>query len=689
MTVDMSQYLQLFIDETRENLQALNEALLLLEKNPGDTQVLNEIFRIAHTIKGTSGTMGFNRMATLTHDMENVLQVLRSGEVRVTSRLVDLLFKCLDALETYLGNVITTGSEGDMDSQDIIEELKRFLEGKSGEEKEGEKGQGAKAEEPSGQDSADDHPTANFQLNQYEQNVIKKAIEMGMNIYRITVVLDKGCVLKSARAFLVFNTLEKFSEIIKSVPIVEDIEDERFDFEFTVVVITKETQDFFVKKINNIAEIRDVIVHVIHSAASAEGESRELAERRKEDAGAAPDGRRSDRGNADDGSGSRKPRVGKTVRVDITRLDSLMNLVSELIIQKTRLEGMEQGERSQEYSEALEALERVTTDLHDAVMRVRMVPLETVFNRFPRTIRDISRDLGKDVEFHISGEETELDRTIIDEIGDPLIHLLRNSVGHGIEPVERRLQLGKPRAGQIYLRAYQDGNNVVIEVEDDGQGIDVPKVKRKAVERGLIAEDAAERLTEKEAFDFLFHPSFSTADKVTDLQGRGVGLDVVKTKIEALGGTVEIDSERDRGAKFIIRIPLTLAIIQALMVLVGNEKYAIPISSISSIVRVAPDEIRMVQKQEVILVRNMVIPLVRLDRLLEVKKEEKQQKLLKVILVKKREKLYGLLVDNLLGQQEIVVKSVGKLLSGIKAIAGATILGDGNVAFILDVASIV
>lgn len=689
--MDMSQYQEIFIEETKEHLQSLNQCLLTLEKDPGDNSVLNEIFRVAHTLKGMSGTMGFTRMSRLTHDMENVLQALRNNEVKVTTSLIDLLFKCLDALENYTTMVAETGSEGIEENLSIIDALSNIIKGKAA--------QAAPAAKPSPSSVSVVHPTAissatedNYAilaLNQYDTNIINKAADLGNNTYQITLKLNKGCVLKSARAFVIFKTLERYSEIIKSEPSVQDIEDEKFDFEFTVIVITKEDEAIFVKELNSISEVDKVIIRQVQAkrnvassgvqASSAPGNSQENPK----------DGQPSQLNTETNQTASdlsaKKAKTGKTVRVDIERLDLLLNLVSELIIQKTRLEGLEGITKTKDWVETLEYLEKITTNLHDAVMKVRMVPVETVFNRFPRMIRDISKNIGKEVELIMTGEETELDRTVIDEIGDPLIHLLRNSVDHGIEPIEVRRSIGKPDTGKIALRAYQDGNNVVIEVEDDGAGINTEKVKKKAIEKGLINKDMAANLTQKEIIDFLFKPSFSTADKVTDLSGRGVGLDVVKTKIEALGGIVEVETALGKGSRFFIRLPLTLAIIQALLVMVGNEKYAIQLSSIHKIMNIAPEEIKLVQNQEVILYRNMVVPIVRLDRVLEVPKEDGDTKVLKLVIVKRGDRLTGFVVDKVLGQQEIVQKSLGKFLSGIKVVTSATILGDGNVALILDV----
>lgn len=697
--MDMSQYLEIFIDETKEHLQSLNQSLLQLEQNPRDMATLNEIFRVAHTLKGMAGTMGFTKMAKLTHDMENVLHALRSNEIVVTPNLVDILFKCLDALEKYAENIVNTGGEGSNDYEGIIMELNNAANKKmEPAEVKAEVASSQQDNEISQQnqavkEEANNHITAQFKLNQYEQNVAYKAKELGMNVLKITVVLNKGCVLKSARSFIIFQTIERHSEIIRSEPRVEDIEDEKFDFEFTVVCVTKEDPTFFKNDIDSIAEIDEVIITSLNSndfqlsdvetaeftddessSESSGAESEESGEAKQEE--------------TNQNNQAHKTKTGKTVRVDIDRLDVLMNLVSELIIIKTRLEGIDIGDRTQSYNEAVEYLERITTNLHDAVMKVRMVPVEMVFNRFPRMIRDIARDLKKEIILDMSGEETELDRTVIDEIGDPLIHLLRNSVDHGIESIEKRLEAGKPSAGRIDLRAYQDGNNVVIEVSDDGQGINVEKVKKKAIEKGILKKEIANTLSQKDIIDFLFKPSFSTQDKITDLSGRGVGLDVVKTKIEQLGGVVEVETEWGKGSKFIIRLPLTLAIIQALLVVIGDEKYAIPLSSTKEIIKITPDQIMMVQKQEVIMIRDTVIPIVRLDKILEIPREEESKKQLTVVIVKKGERLSGFLVDSLIGQQEIVIKSLGKLLSGIKFIAGATILGDGNVALILDVNSL-
>lgn len=691
--MDMSQYLQIFIEEAKEHVQSLNECLLQIEKDPEDKDVLNEIFRVAHTLKGMAGTMGYTKMTKLTHDMENVLHAIRNDEIKVTSDLVDVLFKCLDALENYVNSVVNTGGEGDKEYKSVIDALNEILINK-GTVKAADK---AKAPEKTNQTDSNTskYITAQLELDEFEKNAVNKAIDMGINALKITIVLNSGCLLKSARAFILFQTLERYGEIIKSQPAVQDIEDEKFDYEFTVIVVSKENEQLFAKELNSIAEVDEVIITTLGKFET--GAAAETVENKpdvdanvKEAVKEVPKQAAESQEAAKQNASTAPKKTQRTVRVDIDRLDVLMNLVGELIITKTRLEGTDITEKPQEYHETLEYLERITTNLNDAVMKVRMVPVETVFNRFPRMIRDIAKDLGKEIELKMSGEETELDRTVIDEIGDPLIHLLRNSCDHGLESTDRRKELGKPEVGRINLIAYQSGNNVLIEVEDDGAGINIEKIKKKAVENGLITKEASNSMTQQDAIELLFRPSFSTAEKITGLSGRGVGLDVVKTKIEQLGGTVEVETQSGKGSKFIIKLPLTLAIYQALLVNVGGEKYAIPLGAIYQIYNWPAGDVKTVQGQEVILLRNMVVPITRLADSLEVpnRSTEKNQKQLKIVIVRKGEKLTGLVVDSVIGQQEIVIKSLGKLLTGIKYLAGATILGDGNVALIVDVNSI-
>lgn len=677
--MDVSQYLQIFIEESKDNLQTLNENLLNLENNPTDTETLNAIFRVAHTLKGMAGTMGFVKMQKLTHTVENVLSEIRAGNLEVNSNIVDVLFQSLDALENYVDEIVNTSSEGNEEYTDLMVALGKIIEKPNGAS---DATTVKPVEEKKVEVTADTDDTM-ITLPESQEVVKNNAISMGMNVFQIKIILSSGCVLKSARAFVIFTELERLGEIIHCVPSTQDIEDEKFDKEFTVVFVTKETDQKVEETILSVSEIERVSIKAYKSTAVVKVEE-EKSEDKQEQKAQNMNPEHQNTQNA------KQQLSNKTVRVNIDRLDTLMNLVSELIIVKTQLEGLEVGasEVENNYNDSVEYLERITTSLHDAVMKVRMVPVETVFNRFPRMIRDVSRKLGKEVELVMSGEETELDRTVIDEIGDPLIHLLRNAADHGLETTEERISLGKPRKGTIKLQAYQDGNSVMIVVEDDGKGINVNKVKNKAIEKGSITKEEAATMTEKEIIELLFRPSFSTAEKISDLSGRGVGLDVVKSKITALGGHVEVETEWGKGSKFIVRLPLTLAIIQALMINVADDKYAIPLSNIQNIEDVYKKDIKLVQNQEVIVVRDEIIPIIRLRDVLGLPEEEDKDMMMGVI-VKKGEKQVGFIVDSLIGQQEIVIKSLGKYLSGIDIIAGATILGNGEVALILDVNSLI
>lgn len=681
--MEVSQYLNMFIEESKDNLQRLNENLLKLENNPDDIQILNEIFRVAHTLKGMAGTMGFVRMQKLTHNIENVLSDIRSGSIKINSDMVDTLFMCLDALENYVEEIVNTSSEGTDDHNDLIESLAEIIKSK-GEVTHVESP--AQTQEPKGEVKEETNGDL-IELPDTQKLVKNNAIEMGMNVFQIKVNLSPNCVLKSARAFVIFTDLERFGEIIHCIPSTQDIEDEKFENDFTLVFVTKETKEKLEKVIMSVSEVEGVTIESFTKDQDAKVE--EVAPKKEEQVEVQPAPVANETNNNSNNSNNKQV-SNKTVRVNIDRLDTLMNLVSELIIVKTQLEGLNitSQDANTNYNDSVEYLERVTTNLHDAVMKVRMVPVEIVFNRFPRMIRDISRKLGKDIDLVMSGEETELDRTVIDEIGDPLIHLLRNAADHGLETIEERAAIGKPRKGTIKLQAYQDGNSVVIEVEDDGKGINVQAIKNKAVQKGTITKEEADAMNEQEAIDLLFRPSFSTAEKISDLSGRGVGLDVVKSKITELGGHVEVQTELGKGSKFIVRLPLTLAIIQALMISIGDEKYAIPLSNIQNIEDVRKEDIKLVQNQEVIMVRNEIIPIVRLHSVLGLPEQEDKDLMMGVI-VKKGERQVGFIIDSLIGQQEIVIKSLGKYLSGIDIIAGATILGNGEVALILDINSLI
>jgi two-component system chemotaxis sensor kinase CheA len=699
--MDVSQYLEIFIDETKEHLQNLNDLLLVLEKEPEDKATINEIFRAAHSLKGMAGTMGYKRMQNLTHNMENVFSEIRNDKMKVTASLVDTLFQCLDALEAYLSNIQETSDEGTEDNEAIIKLLNEFLatEGNIAAQPQTE-AQPAQAAAPVAQSEGSDD-LAKYKkstLADFEMHAINEARRKGMKAYGFTVYLDPNCILKAARAFLVFKGIEEVGEIIKSDPSTQDIEDEKFELDFSVFVVSNESFDKVLGVIKNVSEIKNVVggeLEEIKDETTTTAQPAAVAAEAhpEKENSAAP--AKTDEKKAAAPAKTGKPVANRSVRVDIDKLDTLMNLVSELIIAKNGLVSINNSasENStvgrQNFNEQIEYLERVTTSLHESVMNVRMVPIETVVNRFPRMIRDLSKKLDKKMELYMTGEETELDRTVIDEIGDPLMHLLRNSADHGLEHADVRAQRGKPEVGTIFLNAYQDGNNVVIEVGDDGNGIDVEKVRNKAIEKGTITPEQAEAMTDKDIIDLLFRPSFSTSEKITDVSGRGVGLDVVKSKIEALGGDVEVKTKLGEGSTFIVRLPLTLAIIQALMVKLGDEQYAISLGSIETLEDITKDDIKYVNSKEVIHLRDKVIPIIRLGKLLDVESSNEDSDNMTVVIVRKGEKRAGIVVDSLIGQMEIVIKSLGSYINVNKMISGATILGDGDIALIIDANTLV
>ena len=710
--MDVSQYLEIFLDETNEHLQNLNTQILSLEQDPENMDTINEIFRAAHSLKGMAGTMGYKRMQTLTHDMENVFSEVRNGNVKVNADMIDVLFQCLDALEEYNTCIRESSDEGTNDNGALIKRLNSIMSD-GGEEAQEKAAPAAQAKEAAQEISDETQKFRQIKLNETQQNVLKEADRQGKSVYGLTVKVQESCILKAARAFLVFKAIEETSEIIVSEPSSQDIEDEKFDLHFSLLIVSEENLGKILEAARSVSEIEEVTGGVLNmndvnqakeeeetdaaqpaapeqpaaqtpsvseAPAPADAAQAQQASSEQTPAQAATPAPAPKKPNAN------KPVVNRTVRVDIEKLDTLMNLVSELIIAKNSLVSAStmSVNSSPAVNEQIEYLESVTTSLHESVMKVRMVPIESTVNKFPRMVRDLQKKLGKKMELYMSGEETELDRTVVDQIGDPLMHLLRNSADHGLESAEVRKERGKPEVGSIFLDAYQDGNNVVIEVRDDGNGIDTKAVKNKAIERGVITPEQGENMSEKEIINLLFNAGFSTAKVVSDVSGRGVGLDVVRSMIESLSGEVEVKSKLGEGSTWTIRLPLTLAIIQALMVDIGDEKYAISLGSIQTIEDISPSDVKLVQAKEVIQLRDLVIPLVRLCDILDIPSKKNPEDNLVVVIVKKGDKLAGLVVDELIGQQEIVIKSLGKYISKCKIISGATVLGDGEVALILD-----
>ncbi|WP_213529778.1 chemotaxis protein CheA [Paenibacillus cisolokensis] len=681
--MDMNAYLSMFIDEAGDHLQALNDNMLQLENTPEDLTIVQAIFRSAHTLKGMAATMGFEDLASLTHEMENVLDLVRNSKLRMDSFIFDTLFKSLDALESMVQD-ITAGGAGSADVSAIVASLQAIVKGDynaGGGPAAGGAAEGAAGAGDSG-----------LQLDQYQVSVLQQSMDSGHQVYHITVTVREDCVLKAARAYMVFDLLERHGEVVKSEPSVQDLEQEKFDRTFTVFAISSLSQEELQQQIAAISEIEEAAVtkldpESLQILARPNVPSAPAAPSAPPAAGAPEAAREAKRQAAaakaqTAAAGGALPR---TIRVDIDRLDTLMNLFSELLIDRVRLEQLASEIRKPELTDTVEHLTRVSGDLQNIVLKLRMVPVESVFNRFPRMIRDLAKSLGKKVELVITGAETELDRTVIDEIGDPLVHLLRNSIDHGLESVSERIAAGKPETGTVHLRAYHSGNHVFIEVEDDGRGINREKVKNKAIASGILTAEEAGKMSDDEIAMLIFAPGFSTADTISDISGRGVGLDVVRSKIASLGGNVTIRTSEGKGTKFSVELPLTLSIISAMLVKLGSEKYAIPLSSIAETAIIRQEQIRLIHGNRMIEYRGAVIPVLSLSRILESPDyDESAEEETEVIIVRKGDKWAAVMVDEFIGQSEIVLKTLGSYLPNTDIVAGATILGDGQVALIID-----
>ncbi|MEC1602533.1 MULTISPECIES: chemotaxis protein CheA [Bacillus] len=664
--MDMNQYLDVFIDESKEHLQTCNEKLLLLEKDPTDLQLVHDIFRAAHTLKGMSATMGYTDLAHLTHLLENVLDAFRNGDMAVTSDWMDILFEALDHLEAMVQSIID-GGDGKRDISEVSAKLD--VNGAHAET-------AASAEPAEAKGSASD-----WGYDEFERTVIEEAEEQGFKRYEITISLKEDCMLKAVRVYMVFEKLNEIGEVAKTIPSAEVLETEDFGTDFQVCFLTNQTAEDVEQIINGVSEVEHV--EIIQGSPLQPAEKPE--EPQADTPAAAPVKQDKPKQPAKNDEQSKHTSGGsKTIRVNIDRLDSLMNLFEELVIDRGRLEQIAKELEHNELTETVERMTRISGDLQSIILNMRMVPVETVFNRFPRMIRQLQKELNKKIELSIIGAETELDRTVIDEIGDPLVHLIRNSIDHGIESPETRLQKGKPESGKVVLKAYHSGNHVFIEVEDDGAGLNRKKILEKALERGVITEREAETLEDNEIYELIFAPGFSTADQISDISGRGVGLDVVKNKLESLGGSVSVKSAEGQGSLFSIQLPLTLSIISVLLIKLEEETFAIPISSIIETAVIDRKDILQTHDREVIDFRGHIVPVVYLKEEFKIEDTRQDAEQLHIIVVKKGDKPTAFVVDSFIGQQEVVLKSLGDYLTNVFAISGATILGDGEVALIID-----
>ena len=688
--MDMSQYLGAFLDEADDNLQRLDDLLLALEKDTVNMDVINEIFRAAHTLKGMSATMGFEKMAGLTHAMEDRLDEARKGVRHLGDSDMNLLFTALDSIQGMVDSIRGGGSDAHLDVSALVAALRN--------------------QDPAPEASAPEAPTAEASapearqvdgLSQQESEWVAEAEGLGMSVYKLRVTLSETCLLKAARSYMVVNRLEEMGDIIKTDPPVEALENEEFDMEFSVYIgssLPAEDIRQAALKISDVASVELSEMKAAAQPAAPAAPAPAAAAPAAPAEGAAPAKAESEKPTAPAAAAPVKPvapaakadgvkKASQTVRVDIGRLDKLMNLVGELVIGRARIERLVQEARLREFDEPLSQLGRISGDIQELVTKLRMVPVSFTFDRFPRLIRDLSKTLGKDVELVLEGQDTELDRTVIDEIGDPMVHLIRNSLDHGIERREDRRAVGKPEKGILKISAYQEGSGVIIEVSDDGAGIDPERVKQKAVERGILTEEEASVMTDEEAVQLVLIPGFSMAKAVTDISGRGVGMDAVKTKVEALGGQLDLVSKLGQGTRVYVRLPLTLAIVLSLLIKVGNETYAISLENVEETILVKKENIKTVHGAPATLLRGEVLSLSDLGNVLETEMDDADRDEYPVVVVKIGKSKIGFIVNELIGQQEIVIKSLGRFLSKIKGITGGTILGDGNVALILDVAS--
>ena len=751
MNDDMSQFLGVFLDEANEQMELLENDILQLEQAPSQA-LLQRIFRAAHTLKGSSRAMGFTPMGELTHAMEDVFDKLRQDELTVNSALIDALFVGLDALKVMKEEIAETGAT----TLDTTTQTARLRAALNGEAPAALNGEAPAALEPAPKSEANPPrvieaaapPAADTPLSEAgfhlklaldQQNALEAALETGLKIYELRIAVADDCIMKSVRALMTLQALERVGSVLATWPNEEALDNEQFEQYFEVTLATAQEMETVRAAIDKVTEIRVSLIAPWPKEQGTE-ERDEGKGKREKDAEEAESAEKiqnpkSEIQNSEErrtGPEDRRQKVEEkksapaqapTVRVDVARLDKLLNLVGELVIDRTRIAQLgTQFERVFKPSDLTENLNetaahigRITDELQEEIMKARMLPIDNVFSRFPRMVRDLSQKLGKEVNFVIEGKETELDRSVIEVIGDPLIHMLRNSVDHGVEMPADRTVAGKASAGTVWLRARHEENHIVIEIEDDGGGMDPEKLRASAVKKGVLTPEAAGRLTDREAINLIFDSGFSTAKVVSDVSGRGVGMDIVKSNLEKLGATIEIESKVGKGSRFTVKLPLTLAIIRGLLVNVRNGVYALPLSSVVETLKISRDEIHVINQREVVLQRGRALPIARMRDIFPIHasaappapvigvqsergtgksdsfasfakaRARKKSESLYLVVVGAAEKQIGLVVDSLIGEQEVVIKTLGKFIGEIKGISGATILGDGRVALIADI----
>ncbi|KRW91647.1 hypothetical protein SD51_08375 [Alicyclobacillus tengchongensis] len=661
--MDISQYLDSFLAESEDNLATLDDLCLALERDGASDDTLAAMFRAAHTLKGMSATMGFMAMADLTHHMEDALGHIRNHPTEFQPSVVDTLLAAIDALTANLDQIRDRGSEEGIDHGAILQRLAAVVEGQNSNSEERSKEAG---------------PPAAF------RDRVAEILRSGREPLVIQVAFAPECTMKAVRLLMVERAVESFGECAAVYPDVQALEaDADASTAYLAMLVAHEDADALLTAIREVSEIAAAMVVELESIVSASGE-REINQARQETAATAAVAT----ANETPANRPAAPSTGgkvrdQTLRVPVSRIDEFMNVLSELVIAKTRLELLAQhGDHA--LREVTEQIARLTSSLQDGVMQMRMMPVESLFQRFPRMMRDLQKTLGREFEFVMTGLETEMDRTVMDEMGEALVHLLRNAADHGLEPPEVRERNGKPRKGTIRLSAYASGGHVYLEVADDGAGIDRDRVLNSAIGKGLVDERSAQNWTDAQVYDLLFASGFSTAEKVSDISGRGVGLDAVRGKVESLGGDIRVGSVPGQGTTFVIELPLTLAILPAMLVQLDNYIYAIPTGSVEEVARLSAEDIDSIQEQPVYRYRDGVVPIVDLgDRFFDAPCRGDYP--WNAVICKEGKRRLALIVDDIVDELEIVNKPLGRYLEQVEMFSGATILGDGRVALIIDV----
>lgn len=663
---DTPEFIRAFLDEVDEQLQLFEENILKLEQNVNDDEIIKTLFRVAHTLKGSSAAVGFEKMKILTHEMEDMLDKIRSGKIKVIKQVIDLLFKCLDELKTLKEEFSSNGGMK-TDITLILSELHKYI-----------------SNDQLLKETMNAETNKKFNLDLEQQIQVQQAAASGLNVFVCEVKLKKDCAMKTVRAFLILNFLNQLGTVIKSEPDITDMNDNIDVESISYLLITEfNKKELKIKVLDRMLEIEsfnaDLFdLNLVHSQSDNVGNMTKS------------------NGYEGQNTNETKNKANQTVRVDIGRLEKMMEMFGELVIEKSRItqivsllhERYNSDNSFEDLEEISNQISRITNELQELVLKVRMLPIKQLFSRIPRLVRDLANSLHKEIELVIEGEDTELDKTIIEDLADPLIHLIRNAADHGIEAPDERLKAGKNPKGNIKVNAYHQENQFILIVQDDGRGINLNKVKEVALEKGIISRQDSDLLNDKEILELIFKPGFSTSQSISDISGRGVGMDIVRNNINKLNGVIEVETKELEGTKFIIKLPLTLAILNGLLIRINNEIYAIPVSNVIEIVRLNEKEIKKVKKQDVVIIRERTISLIWLHDYFKVPRKRRNKNII-IVILGVAEKRFGLVVDELIGNQEIVVKNFSSYIGKLDIFSGATILGDGNVACILDVAGIV